>query len=102
VALHSEIVVFQGDIEIRQDQLVLDEAPHNAGHLVPSSSMTGLATLIFAIAVTLDYETCVRDLRRCRATASKPGPYRRRPAVATPVSGPGASGSGSITRSAAE
>ena len=29
-----EVVVFQVDIEIRQDQLVLDEAPDDPGHLV--------------------------------------------------------------------
>jgi hypothetical protein len=40
-------VVFQVAIEIRQDQLVLDDSS-------PSRSTTGLATLILAIAVTPD------------------------------------------------
>ena len=32
--LHTEVVILKVDIEIRQDQLILDELPHNAGHLI--------------------------------------------------------------------
>jgi hypothetical protein len=53
VALHSKIVIFQIDIEIRQDQPVFDKAHMMRATSSPSSSTTGLATLLFAIAVTL-------------------------------------------------
>jgi hypothetical protein len=49
-ALHAEVVVFQVDFEIRQDQLVLDKAPDDPAISSPSSATTGRATLIFAIA----------------------------------------------------
>ncbi len=32
--LDAEVVVFQVDVEIGQDQLLLDERPDDAGHLV--------------------------------------------------------------------
>ena len=31
---HAKVVVLKVDVEIRQDQLILDELPHNAGHLI--------------------------------------------------------------------
>src|SRR5712691_3602579 len=51
--LHTEVVIFQIDVEIRQDQLVLDKLHMMRAISSPSSSTTGFATLIFAIAVTL-------------------------------------------------
>ena len=33
-ALDAEVVVLQVDVEVRQDQLLLDERPDDAGHLV--------------------------------------------------------------------
>ena len=50
MALPAEIVVFQVDFEMRLDQLVLDEAPHDAGHLV---------------AIEFDDRTGQFDLRHC-------------------------------------
>ena len=32
--LHAEVVILKIDIEVRQDQLILDELPHNACHLI--------------------------------------------------------------------
>jgi hypothetical protein len=32
--LNRQVIVFQGDVEIRVDQLVLDELPDDPGHLV--------------------------------------------------------------------
>jgi hypothetical protein len=52
-ALHTEVVIFQVDVEIRQDQLILDKAPHDADHLVAVEFDDGVRDLIFAIAVTL-------------------------------------------------
>jgi hypothetical protein len=51
-ALHPEVVLFQIEVEIRQDQLILDEAPHDAGHLVAVELYDAFFTLIFAIAGT--------------------------------------------------
>jgi hypothetical protein len=47
--LDAQIVIFEVDVEIRVDQLVLDELPDISS---PSSSTTGLATLIFAMKST--------------------------------------------------
>jgi hypothetical protein len=55
----------------------------------PSRSTTGLANVIFAIAVPWMTGACLQDLRRVGATARKPGPYRHRPAEATPAAGIG-------------
>jgi hypothetical protein len=43
--LHAEIVIFQLDIEIGQDQLVLDKAPHDPRHLVAIEFDDGLGHL---------------------------------------------------------
>src|SRR5437868_4572803 len=42
-----EVVLFQIDVEVGQDQLVLDEAPHDAGHLVAVEFDDGLRHLDF-------------------------------------------------------
>jgi hypothetical protein len=47
--LDAEIVIFQIDVEIGQDQLVLDEVPDDAGHLVAVEFDDRVCTLIFAI-----------------------------------------------------
>jgi hypothetical protein len=45
----AEIVLFQADIEVWQNQLVLDEPPDDAGHLLAVEFTTGGFTFIFAI-----------------------------------------------------
>jgi len=52
-ALHTEVVIFQVDVEVRQDQLVLDKLHMMRASSSPSSSTIGFATLIFAILVIL-------------------------------------------------
>jgi hypothetical protein len=59
------LVVIQLDVEIRQDELVLDELPDDAGHLV---------------AVHLDYWICYLDFRHeaswgCGAVAREGGNF---------------------------
>ena len=47
--LDAEIVIFELDVEIGQDQLLLDEVPDDAGHLVAVEFGDGFATLILAM-----------------------------------------------------
>ncbi len=49
----AQIVIFQIHIEVGVDQLVLDELPDDAGHLVPVHSTTVPVTLIFFIGYCL-------------------------------------------------
>ena len=42
-----QVVVFEVDVEVGVDQLVLDELPDDAGHLVAVHLDDGVATLIF-------------------------------------------------------
>jgi hypothetical protein len=65
-ALYAEVVVFQVDLEIRLDQLALDQAPHVPRDLVAVELDDRGLIFIFAIGVIL----------ACGACAS-PGPSGR-------------------------
>src|SRR6185503_10113938 len=43
--LHTEFVIFQLNVEIRPDQLVLDKAPHDARHFAAVEFAEGFAPL---------------------------------------------------------
>lgn len=45
--LNSEVVVLEVDIEVRQDQSIFDELPHDARHLVAIEFDYGIENLDF-------------------------------------------------------
>jgi hypothetical protein len=76
--LDAEVVVEQVDIKIGEDQLLLDELPDDAGHLVAVELDDGVRfTLIFAIAVLVWAYTS--GWKRSGGKLTLPGPDGKGP-----------------------
>jgi len=73
--LDAEFQLFKDDVEIRQDQLVLDEPQMMQVISSPSSSTTGIFTLIFAVLSSSREVSRVHRDRQSR----KSGDIRTRP-----------------------